>query len=495
MSLPVPSRRNISSDLFGPFAESFRRISDTPKTTARVSSWVGDIMESVARTYKWQFKTPRGWVPFNKTENSIIDQAFTSSKPEIQVTVKGANGVFCINFERKEMFVEESKTKTKIRFTQQRLDFEGKLSHDVPLSRPLPDHLLSFRHCESGFMLPVIKPIPRVGIGGRIEILVVRGRNIPEGSSSPYLELMIEGKGRSMFRTPACKDGGETPIWNFLIGTDLHHDDSTIHMRIMAEASSVLGSDRSMGVSKIDIPTLLAFLCPLGVQKAAQNMEYLDFEGNEESKSRGLRTWFSFPREGGFPGGEILLHMRFTPINGSKVTTPAETKESFREKDFSLATLSKPDGMKSASPVSTLRLESITRGEKARGKVFGVPLKDAAGLSDTRYPTPVSECVEYVRDCGLREVGIFRVDTAVTRYDKGESVGLEDAHQATGVLKQYFRELPDPLIPFKAYSHFLKIAKVLQLFSNFLEISRNSSKFLSYSLSFSYYIPCSVSIL
>jgi hypothetical protein len=61
--------------------------------------------------------------------------------------------------------------------------------------------------------------------------------------------------------------------------------------------------------------------------------------------------------------------------------------------------------------------------------------------------------------------GIFRLsgsavlmDKYAARFDKGEDVDLtpeQDPHTVTGLLKYYFRELPEPLMTVPLYEHFI----------------------------------------
>eukprot|EP01133_Synstelium_polycarpum_P015241 gene15241-18040_t len=90
-------------------------------------------------------------------------------------------------------------------------------------------------------------------------------------------------------------------------------------------------------------------------------------------------------------------------------------------------------------------------------RVFG------AGL-DPKHPI-VPEIIvattRYIEEFGLNEHGLFRVSGHVSEvnrfksaFERGESVDLSlcsNPHVVTGVLKQYLRELPEPLFPFAYY--------------------------------------------
>jgi len=219
-------------------------------------------------------------------------------------------------------------------------------------------------------------------------------------------------------------------------------------------------------IGKLDLATLLPFIAPEAAAQFAK--EGKAFYDEEKEEVGGIRTWFALSREGGDFGGQVLLHIKFTPLLGSKLMATAP-----KEADYPLYSLATADGVSGARRGSTLtpeggrrNRESVSFKDKARGKVFGVPLSSASAMSDTRFPTPVWECVRYIRACDLKEVGIFRVsgaknkiNEAIKRYNKGEVVALQGIHHATGILKQYFRELPGPAISFHAYESFIKIAK------------------------------------
>jgi hypothetical protein len=100
------------------------------------------------------------------------------------------------------------------------------------------------------------------------------------------------------------------------------------------------------------------------------------------------------------------------------------------------------------------------------GRIFGVPLREAVERSDSEVPAPVVDCVEYLLEFGLLEVGLFRVPGDGRQlkayrqlYDRHEKVYMNGIHEAAGVLKLYFRELPTPIIPKKLYQPFLDVEK------------------------------------
>ncbi|KAJ3037668.1 hypothetical protein HK097_003435, partial [Rhizophlyctis rosea] len=103
---------------------------------------------------------------------------------------------------------------------------------------------------------------------------------------------------------------------------------------------------------------------------------------------------------------------------------------------------------------------------------FGVGLIDLMGREGTPVPGVVTKCVECVEKVGMRTQGLYRVSGTSTsvRSLRGvldrdpQAVDMEqwssDVHNVTGVLKLYFRELPDPLFPRAMYKQFIDAARI-----------------------------------
>jgi len=92
-----------------------------------------------------------------------------------------------------------------------------------------------------------------------------------------------------------------------------------------------------------------------------------------------------------------------------------------------------------------------------RKKTFGVPLGQVLARDCTEIPKIVTKCVEFLENTGLETVGLFRVpgdmgeiNNLRKRIDAGENVEFtteEDVHVIAGLLKSYFRSLPEPFVP------------------------------------------------
>lgn len=107
---------------------------------------------------------------------------------------------------------------------------------------------------------------------------------------------------------------------------------------------------------------------------------------------------------------------------------------------------------------------SLFPGNK-RKPVWGQPLAQVArvfGLDDV--PIPIVHAIDYLNNRGLRVEGIYRVpgnlrivELLKKRYDNGEMPDLNeyDAYVVSGLVKNYFSSLPDPLMTYELYDSFL----------------------------------------
>uniref|UniRef100_A0A8C6U701 Rho GTPase activating protein 25 n=1 Tax=Neogobius melanostomus TaxID=47308 RepID=A0A8C6U701_9GOBI len=107
--------------------------------------------------------------------------------------------------------------------------------------------------------------------------------------------------------------------------------------------------------------------------------------------------------------------------------------------------------------------------------VFGKNLADTVA-SEQRFgpqmvPILVQKCVEFIKEQGLNEEGIFRLpgqDNVVRQFrdafDAGERPSFPsdtDVHTVASLLKLYLRELPQPVIPWTQYQDFLDCTTLL----------------------------------
>ncbi|KAL1267857.1 hypothetical protein QQF64_033220, partial [Cirrhinus molitorella] len=107
-----------------------------------------------------------------------------------------------------------------------------------------------------------------------------------------------------------------------------------------------------------------------------------------------------------------------------------------------------------------------------KDRVFGCHMLTLCDRERTTVPRFVKLCVEEVEKRGLDADGIYRVsgNLAVIQklrflVDQEEELDLgdsqwEDIHVITGALKMFFRELPEPLFPFRFFDSFVEAIKI-----------------------------------
>lgn len=100
--------------------------------------------------------------------------------------------------------------------------------------------------------------------------------------------------------------------------------------------------------------------------------------------------------------------------------------------------------------------------------VFGVPIDIVAKRERHDIPLIVQTCIDEIERRGMSEVGIYRVAGVLrdvqelrqafdTDYLRAQMIAFEaDIHAVAGLLKRYFRELPDPLFTNELYQSFVQ---------------------------------------
>ncbi|XP_043939550.1 rho GTPase-activating protein 9 isoform X2 [Protopterus annectens] len=118
-------------------------------------------------------------------------------------------------------------------------------------------------------------------------------------------------------------------------------------------------------------------------------------------------------------------------------------------------------------PLHTLQEKGLIRDQ-----VFGCRLDALCERDKAMVPKFVRLCAEAVEKRGLEADGIYRVNGNLAiiqklRFivDHEEKLNLdssewEDIHVITGALKLFFRELPEPLIPFEFFEPFVEAVKI-----------------------------------
>uniref|UniRef100_A0A4W3JTK0 Uncharacterized protein n=1 Tax=Callorhinchus milii TaxID=7868 RepID=A0A4W3JTK0_CALMI len=135
-------------------------------------------------------------------------------------------------------------------------------------------------------------------------------------------------------------------------------------------------------------------------------------------------------------------------------------------------------------------LQSLQEKGLIKDQVFGCRLETLCDREKENVPKFVQLCIDAVEKRGLEADGIYRVsgnlatiqklrflvdhERAVTTdgrylFPEGlcqeEKLNMDDAqwedvHVITGALKMFFRELPEPLVPYNSFEHFVSAIKI-----------------------------------
>eukprot|EP01122_Echinamoeba_exundans_P009882 TRINITY_DN3558_c0_g1_i1.p1 TRINITY_DN3558_c0_g1~~TRINITY_DN3558_c0_g1_i1.p1 ORF type:complete len:1362 (+),score=342.93 TRINITY_DN3558_c0_g1_i1:171-4256(+) len=114
-------------------------------------------------------------------------------------------------------------------------------------------------------------------------------------------------------------------------------------------------------------------------------------------------------------------------------------------------------------------IENPVDEEKTR--VFKIPIGELAKRENRRVPRLIVSCTDFITKHMVDMQGVFRLsaikddlDDIKMRMDRGHppdfSNSLDNPHVVTGILKQYLREMPDPLFTFDLYDEFIKAARI-----------------------------------
>uniref|UniRef100_A0A8P4G1P0 Rho GTPase-activating protein 15 n=1 Tax=Dicentrarchus labrax TaxID=13489 RepID=A0A8P4G1P0_DICLA len=107
-----------------------------------------------------------------------------------------------------------------------------------------------------------------------------------------------------------------------------------------------------------------------------------------------------------------------------------------------------------------------------KDRIFGCHLLTLCEREGTTVPQFVRICLDAVDKRGLEVDGIYRVSGNLATIqklrfivDQEEDLDLdhsqwEDIHVVTGALKMFFRELPEPLFPFRFFQPFVEAIKI-----------------------------------
>ncbi|CAO3587359.1 unnamed protein product [Absidia cylindrospora] len=151
---------------------------------------------------------------------------------------------------------------------------------------------------------------------------------------------------------------------------------------------------------------------------------------------------------------------------------------------------------------SSLELVSPTESEGPKQvSMFGTSLASRVAFEERDVPLLVEQCIAAVEARGMDYEGIYRksggaaqMRTIQLSFEANEPLNLKDEDEindicaVTSVLKQYFRELPNPLLPYELYDQFMdavrmslgdsKMNKFMELLSQLPKANYDTMKLL-----------------
>lgn len=108
--------------------------------------------------------------------------------------------------------------------------------------------------------------------------------------------------------------------------------------------------------------------------------------------------------------------------------------------------------------------------ESANKPVFGMPLEEHLGKMGRDVAMVLEACILTLLDTGIEEEGLFRIAGSAIKLKKlracfdAQAVDMEefvtDPHTVAGVLKQYLRELPEPMLTFDLHPDFMRATQL-----------------------------------
>lgn len=166
------------------------------------------------------------------------------------------------------------------------------------------------------------------------------------------------------------------------------------------------------------------------------------------------------------PEKEEVAHIVGTSSSGNK---DKRSSLSFsQEKTPSSNTLVTPDKKKKSGLMGLFKKKDKKAAKTTiKLPLFGVPL-DQFGLEEGEVPPIVKKSVAHIRKHGIELEGIFRIsgqkdemDLLAKQYQEDSGFPTtNDPHAVAGILKKFFRELPEPLFTFEHHNQFLETIRL-----------------------------------
>lgn len=118
---------------------------------------------------------------------------------------------------------------------------------------------------------------------------------------------------------------------------------------------------------------------------------------------------------------------------------------------------------------------TLTSGIEEKNKpVFGVDLDTQLSRDGVEVPPILEICTDAIERVGIDNMGIYRLSGTTSRVQKLKAKfdsdwstvdvmsdeAIQDINIVAGCLKQWFRELPEPLLTYRLYPAFIEAAKI-----------------------------------
>jgi len=160
--------------------------------------------------------------------------------------------------------------------------------------------------------------------------------------------------------------------------------------------------------------------------------------------------------------------------------------------------------LKRGSKMNKIKKDGKYKGEGAWG-AFGLDWKILIAKEEHKpygdIPYIVTQCVDYLEKNGLEKQGLFRIAGKFVEKDDlrslcktgFEKLNLEkyEVHVVASVLKQYIRELPEPLFPYETYDSLMALTDIKDLKERMInlvelvkQIPPDNTRFLNYLFTF-----------
>eukprot|EP01117_Protostelium_nocturnum_P002433 TRINITY_DN1311_c0_g1_i2.p1 TRINITY_DN1311_c0_g1~~TRINITY_DN1311_c0_g1_i2.p1 ORF type:complete len:818 (+),score=347.09 TRINITY_DN1311_c0_g1_i2:307-2760(+) len=169
-----------------------------------------------------------------------------------------------------------------------------------------------------------------------------------------------------------------------------------------------------------------------------------------------------------------LLNAPIRPRNSMSISLPSSPQQPTSPPAFKRSDASTPRGSHAQQSLfGTQRAAKDPGPKKWKGPLFGQPIAEVVEKQEGTQTIPhiVTECVAWLRAKEARnEEGLFRISGSSVEieelrkeYDRKGTMDLSEKdhsiHVISGLLKSYFREMPEPVIVYRYYVTALRVAQ------------------------------------